>query len=879
MRPLVLTMNAFGPYGQKCEIDFRNFPAKGLYLITGDTGAGKTTIFDGISFALYGEVSGGKKRKDSNLLRSDYAGNEQTTYVSLLFEHKGKTYLVNRSPIYTHLVKNKEKQEGSKASIDIVEADGSQKCLSSSIEEVNRIIRELIGLTREQFSQTVMIAQGDFMKIINGKSEERRALYQKIFNTSIYNDIQMKLKDLNSNARNEYEKCLNNISGSFNHLRIPADYSAKAEVEHAISQPENIRDAVKSVKKMIDVQNEEYQKLQQQQNQNQTKLHSLTQQLTAFKENNNRLDKINNLQSRYQKEIVRQEQKNQTDIMRLNKAKAAKNVNSYALLFKQSQDSLANDKTLLENCRKEIEKAEVLLPQALTDYQNSESIYLSEKAVIEKENENLDKGKELIEKLAELKKQLEISLKRSEAKAKDHQEKQTTYQQAKQLFFANQYGIIAQGLVEGQACPVCGSSVHPNKAVVVESNVSQAGLNQAEQLANSAYKDYLQAEKELSLHQNDYENVLKQLKSINIAYDTKADDLKAQKQQNDIKLKKLYKQYQDFKQISDDLKSRYDKLNGQITQLTDNVALWTSKVIETQKDYHQALKDNGFANESEYLAGCLDEQAASQLEKEIKTYQSNQKSIVDQIALLKGQLTDDKYQNITDMQTQMDQLKAVIEQAEKLINQKNTDLTINQGEYDNLGKLQQHYNELLKRYRLISELYDNISGNKTSQVKITFETYVQQFYFLQIIVAANKRLEVLTNGNYILRCKPQPKNMRSQAGLDLDVYDSSTMHWRDVSTLSGGESFLASLALALGLSDVVSNNSGTVRIDTMFIDEGFGSLSPSALNQAIKMLDSLAQSDTLVGIISHVDTLKNRIDNQIVIEKTNTGSVAKVVVG
>lgn len=137
---------------------------------------------------------------------------------------------------------------------------------------------------------------------------------------------------------------------------------------------------------------------------------------------------------------------------------------------------------------------------------------------------------------------------------------------------------------------------------------------------------------------------------------------------------------------------------------------------------------------------------------------------------------------------------------------------------------------------------------------------------------------MLSNGNYRLRCKPEAKNMKSQTGLDLDVYDNNTLRWRDVSTLSGGESFLASLALALGLSDVVSNNSGVVRIDTIFIDEGFGSLSPSALNQAIKMLDSLAQSDTLVGIISHVETLKNRIDNKIVIEKTNEGSIANLIV-
>ena len=230
------------------------------------------------------------------------------------------------------------------------------------------------------------------------------------------------------------------------------------------------------------------------------------------------------------------------------------------------------------------------------------------------------------------------------------------------------------------------------------------------------------------------------------------------------------------------------------------------------------------------------------------------------------------------MQQIIDELQINIDINEKQLSQNKTDLTINQNEYDTLVELNKNYADIVKRYDSVSELYDNISGNKSNKVKINFETYVQQFYFQQIIIAANKRLEVLSNGNYRLRCKPEAKNMKSQTGLDLDVYDNNTLRWRDVSTLSGGESFLASLALALGLSDVVSNNSGVVRIDTIFIDEGFGSLSPSALNQAIKMLDSLAQSDTLVGIISHVETLKNRIDNKIVIEKTNEGSIANLIV-
>ena len=446
------------------------------------------------------------------------------------------------------------------------------------------------------------------------------------------------------------------------------------------------------------------------------------------------------------------------------------------------------------------------------------------------------------------------------------------------MFFANEYGIIAKDLIEGNPCPVCGSIHHPNKAQLVNYDINQDKLDKSEHQANTAYQNYLQSDNKVKLLQKDYDNSLQQLNDSNIDANTKADYFEKKKKENSNKLDKLYNQYQDCKKEYERLKSSVDKLNGQISQLTIAITKREEEVKKHQLDYYNALKENGFASEKEYFDNLITDKEISGLEKSVSEYQKNKKSIIDQIDLLNSQLTSDKYQNITDMQQVIDKLQINIDINEKQLSQKKTDLTINQNEYDTLVELNKNYADIVKRYDSVSELYDNISGNKSNKVKINFETYVQQFYFQQIIIAANKRLEVLSNGNYRLRCKPEAKNMKSQTGLDLDVYDNNTLRWRDVSTLSGGESFLASLALALGLSDVVSNNSGVVRIDTIFIDEGFGSLSPSALNQAIKMLDSLAQSDTLVGIISHVETLKNRIDNKIVIEKTNEGSIANLIV-
>mgnify|MGYP002624658769 CR=1 FL=1 len=199
-------------------------------------------------------------------------------------------------------------------------------------------------------------------------------------------------------------------------------------------------------------------------------------------------------------------------------------------------------------------------------------------------------------------------------------------------------------------------------------------------------------------------------------------------------------------------------------------------------------------------------------------------------------------------------------------------------EYDNLCKLSKLDKKFDKEYNIAKEAYDSVSGNINQRVKLSLEAFLQQYYFKKVIIMANKRLEKLTGGEFILRCKENAKDMRSKAGLDLDVYDSSTGKWRDVSTLSGGESFMASLSLALGLSDIVQAESGVIRMDSMFIDEGFGTLDDNSLNQAMNVLLDLSNGNRLIGIISHVNELKNRISQKIIVTKTIGGSKVKYLV-
>ena len=195
MKPLQLTLRAFGPYAGETLIDFERFGGAGLYLITGDTGAGKTTLFDALSFALYGEGSGAFRKPE--MLRSKYASPEQKTEVLLRFEDKGAVYEVRRTPSYLRPAKRGKGETQQLAEAELWLPDGSVK---TKVKEVNEKLEDILGLNREQFLQTAMISQGEFLKLLLASTEERQKIFRKIFHTERFAGLQELLK-AESNAR------------------------------------------------------------------------------------------------------------------------------------------------------------------------------------------------------------------------------------------------------------------------------------------------------------------------------------------------------------------------------------------------------------------------------------------------------------------------------------------------------------------------------------------------------------------------------------------------------------------------------------------------------------------------------------------------------
>jgi len=329
----------------------------------------------------------------------------------------------------------------------------------------------------------------------------------------------------------------------------------------------------------------------------------------------------------------------------------------------------------------------------------------------------------------------------------------------------------------------------------------------------------------------------------------------------------INKQYQVQNNELISLKSEHQSLLKQIKQ--------NEEKYETDEKQYNEILNKTFKDEEEYKKYLIDDNEMSLLEKSIKEYEDNVLKYKTNISTLENQTKDKSIVDVDKLKDNLLEIKKVLD--EYNTKHKNNEILINRNKeyYDDLLKYSKKYEKVINEWKDIHELSILVNGQMTNSAKITLEAYVQRYYFKQVVYSASKRLNELSKSNFRLRVKEEAKDLRSQSGLDLEVFDSNTGLYRDVSTLSGGESFMASLSLALGLSDVVSSMSGQIRIDSMFIDEGFGTLDENSLKQAIELLVSLADGKRLVGIISHVSALKERIDNQIIIKKDIYGSYIK----
>lgn len=918
MRPLKITMSAFGPYAGEVTLDMQKLGKSGIYLITGDTGAGKTTVFDAISYALYGEASG--NYRENTTLRSKYASADTPTFVELEFEYNNEIYKINRNPEYPRPNKRGEGFTKQSANAELVMPDGS---VITKIKEVNAKVEEIIGINKNQFSQIAMIAQGDFRKLLNCETNERSKIFRKIFKTEPYHNIEIKLSSLFNELKRNREKEKSGIEQYINQLNCNENDTLSLELERAKSGDVLIEDVIKLAGEIINKDTLEYTKTQkniESINEEIEKINSNiklyeNQEATkkAYAEASAKLEELKTKRNECEKayksaEAQRERLDDLTRKINLINSKMPKydelkslenSINEKTQSFEKSNNSLKLKQQEITLLEKEIDEKS----KALEEVKGAD--LLVQKLTVQKEeiNKKAEALKELKTEIDRCKTE-QKNLKNAQSFAKSALDEygalENEYNQIYIAFFNEQAGIIADELKDGEPCPVCGSTSHPNLARKSENAPSQADVESAQNLVKKAQEKADKARDTASALKSRFDEISANVKSAAKKLFGTDDNVFDDYNSNINALKKEYDDTLALLKTANEKLNLYQKLDKEIPKIQEKQKSLSDEIstLNTQK-----ASDEAFISENTKrvtsIKSELDFESADIAKDKLKEYTTLSNDIKNAIEKSKNAFDDIKSKYDTQKGT-----KASLENALKefkeidlaSLNEKSLKLNEHKKDVDKTAKSlysRIESNKLLvdnifekrdilkgydDKYVWLKALSETANGDISGKEKITLETFVQMTYFDSIIRKANIRLLTMSDGQYELVRRSDAETLKKNEGLALDVIDHFNASTRSVSTLSGGESFMASLCLALGLSDEIQSSNGGIKLDTMFVDEGFGSLDGEALDRALSALTSLSQGNRLVGIISHVNALRDRIDNKIVITKDRTiGSNAQII--
>lgn len=920
MRPIKLTVSAFGPYAGKTILEMDKLGENGLYLITGDTGAGKTTIFDAITYALYGEASG--ENREPSMFRSKYAEATTPTEVELVFSYAGKTYTVKRNPEYERPKSRGEGFTTQKAEAQLIYPDGR---VVTKQRDVDNAIRDIMGINRSQFLQIAMIAQGDFLKLLLAPTEERKKIFRQIFKTQLYQDLQDRLKKESGQLNDKCDAARNSIKQYIDGITCDENDVLSIEVEKAKNGLLSAKDVMDLIDRLLTQDHDKKSAIQKSisdadkaleiVNANLGKIEAKEQTQKALDQAQNNLTRENeaNLALKATFDIEKGKISEREELAE-EKAKIEAEFSCYEALaalekqIKKDEDAISKKERQLKKDREqyaideaEFEKLKTEF-ESLSDAGEGKEKLSRQKEKVQEKLTKLQNLSALFETFHELGDNLD-ALQNDYKKASEASEKATADYEAKnRAFLDEQAGIIAETLESGKPCPVCGSLEHPCIAHKSAKAPSEAQLKRAKENTDKARKaaenlsgkckeakgvlDAKKVEteklvKELwqSVAFEDAENKLPEEQKVVFAEITALDTALSEEEK---KVSRRSELTESLPKTEKALKERDKDISNRNTELEADKASLSEKKKQRDAD-KESLRFDSIA-EAQSKSDAL-EKTVSEMKK---AYDNAQSALSDSdkkiagynasIAELSKQLSSDcvlDKEAETKKKVELSQKRAADDDVAKALHtriESNTKVLANiRAKVGDLDTLEKHYTWL-------KVLSNTANGNISGKEKVMLETYIQMTYFDRIIARANTRFMIMSGGQYELKRRKEAENNRSQSGLDLDVIDHYNGTERSVKTLSGGESFKASLSLALGLSDEIQASAGGVKLDTMFVDEGFGSLDEESLDQAMKALSGLADGHRLVGIISHVADLKNRIDKQIVVTKEKSGgSKANIV--
>ncbi len=1047
MKPVYLRMKAFGSYRNEL-IDFRNVD-HGIFLITGDTGAGKTTIFDAITFALYGESSGGKR--DGRMMVSQYAPPGEYTEVEFCFLYGNDRYVIKRSPEQPRY-REKENADGTRSleelktlrapEVELTMPDGS--IFSGRMRETNEKIREIIGIDDVQFTQIAMLAQGDFLKLLHARSDERRDIFAKIFDTCFYEAVEREIEDRFKALAGALEDNRKEIETWLGSVVCAAEGKLRQEwAERGAFSDDRAEEILRLTEEII----AEFGLLRRQK---QAEIEARTVRAGEIEKKLNDAAAANrDFDDLDQAEQVREALGLQRPEMEGKRAgisggeRAIKISGAYGLYLGKKKDLMKKDEAIgslkvregaKEALRGELEERKRAADERYAAEHQSligEAAQLEGKLALYDEiacqrerygreakrleersaeremaagekkaaEERIDSVKARLEGLAEtagrrdsIGRELDRLFREQEDlkavlklwKTWERQEKElklcrgsfeaaeaarlaaeTEYNRLYEEFIGGQARVLRALLAEGERCPVCGSVYHgagreeetvpvTQEAVETAKRANDAAADRAQQARQALQRITVQREetgKQLDLYRersefpeavasaeeagkrlrgvtgeigrlkgelSEAEEASKaleagrtELKDIQNVFEKAGADLqkldeeiaglrssaeekkraldeKAAKlpfptrKEAEEKLSGLRAEGERLETEKKEAGDRYQQVCSELTAVRAELetesrsrSVLAGEEEQCRKDFAEGLLKNGFASEEEFLRASLSDGELEALKHAVSEYdgrvRENQASLRILEDRTRGKQRVDVSGFLEEKRKLAEELERLQEDDREIFAGKQADEKAGRNiaaKYEERGKLRREYSVL--------KALNDTAGGKISRRRIDFQTYIQRRYFGQVIRAANERLVRMSGGQFLLRCKELERlETNRNVGLDLDVYSIVNDQTRDVKTLSGGESFMAALSMALGLSDLIQRRAGKIRIDTMFIDEGFGSLSDETRNQALSLLSELSEGSRLIGIISHVSELKAQVDTKLAVTKTDAGSRAR----
>ena len=922
MRPLKLRISAFGPYSGETVIDFSALGTGGLYIISGETGAGKTMIFDAITYALFGKASGDTRKPGS--FRSMYAAAGTPTEVELEFEYGGRIYRVRRSPEYERPKLKGDGMVKQTAEAELYLPGGGAPV--TKVTEVDRRLIEILGVNRDQFVQIAMIAQGDFRKLLLASTNDRMTIFRRIFRTDDYQILAQMLKDEANKLDGKRKLQEQGINQDISGIRCRPESVHAGDAERAKSGLMSDEDVLRLLEALIGEDNESELAADREIKENEAAQEKITALISAAE-----------LRERTKKQLAE--------------------AGSLLLLKIPERDKLAEAKAAAglrrpegERCAAEAAALEAKLPEygkldkikkdledlerdlcgkenRLTAAEESaanksaklESLRAERKSLDSAEADKLslenrvkaaddkikayDELSGLLKELFRLKKDYDAAVDAYRAADADYREKDGEAERITGLYLSAQAGILAEELEEGKPCRVCGSIHHPNPAVKSAEAPSKEKMEKAEALAKKASEARTEAANKASgikgRHQaacGEFERKAAELfpgteprlitpEFIKMEKYAPEDD-KADAERLLREIKNKLRRRAELDGMLPNEEAALDKLKNEAAELKQQISADNAKKSQLEAQAKETAANLAFPGKAlaeTEIRRLRDAKAA--VDAQILKAENSLNTCVEEIRVLEGkkQQAEDSLSSTEDVDLPAEkekqaELKDRKEELQSLAKTLHGQADANSKIYESLKDRVTEHTETVKRLSWLRSLSDTANGNFTGRIKYSLESYVQASYFDKILKRANIRFLSMTDGRYEF-IRREADSRSSQSGLELNVIDHWNSSTRGADSLSGGESFLASLALALGLSDEICACAGGIRLDTMFVDEGFGTLSDEYLDRAVNTLSSLTEGNRLVGIISHKKEVLDRIDKRISVNKDPVrGSTVDIIV-